>query len=462
MASAAAAVVLLDQLTKPWALNRLGRRAHRRRRVAPLQPGLQHGHRVQLGGRVEPRGRIVVLALVVVASLVARPSRPRSARPGGRRGRRQPARPAFRRGRAPRRAGRRLHRPAVVAGVQRRRRRHLHRRRPGGHRQLPRRPWTVTRHGDQVSPPPWPASASTGACDAHRHAAGPTAAWSAPGGCGSTAGVRTQGSARLEEDAVRRASTPAPPPTRRSPSPTWRRRHATTTWWWWTSPPGWWSTRAPATPRAPSSAACWPGSPRSPRWASAPGPASSTASTGGRRAARSSPARRRLRAAGRPAVRPAGSSGVPALVLGRRGRRPGRRPDRPVAPPADPHDGGGATGARPAPPTRSSATYRAGPVALVRCPLETGRTHQIRVHMKAIGHPVVGDDVRYGRADQRPRWPSSTGCSSMPPTSASPTRSRATTSLVDRPWRTPGGRPRGLKRAEHGRPARSVGSPARP
>ena len=30
-------------------------------------------------------------------------------------------------------------------------------------------------------------------------------------------------------------------------------------------------------------------------------------------------------------------------------------------------------------------------VALLACRLETGRTHQIRVHMSAIGHPVVGD-----------------------------------------------------------------------
>ena len=33
--------------------------------------------------------------------------------------------------------------------------------------------------------------------------------------------------------------------------------------------------------------------------------------------------------------------------------------------------------------------------ALVECILETGRTHQIRVHMSHLGHPVMGDDV-YG------------------------------------------------------------------
>ena len=33
--------------------------------------------------------------------------------------------------------------------------------------------------------------------------------------------------------------------------------------------------------------------------------------------------------------------------------------------------------------------------SLVRCELETGRTHQIRVHMAHIGHPLLGDQV-YG------------------------------------------------------------------
>ncbi|HEC09146.1 MAG TPA: RluA family pseudouridine synthase, partial [Acidimicrobiales bacterium] len=36
------------------------------------------------------------------------------------------------------------------------------------------------------------------------------------------------------------------------------------------------------------------------------------------------------------------------------------------------------------------------PVSLLKCRLETGRTHQIRVHLTAIGHPVLGDQT-YGR-----------------------------------------------------------------
>jgi 23S rRNA pseudouridine1911/1915/1917 synthase len=36
------------------------------------------------------------------------------------------------------------------------------------------------------------------------------------------------------------------------------------------------------------------------------------------------------------------------------------------------------------------------PVSLVSCQLETGRTHQIRVHMLSIGFPLVGDTL-YGK-----------------------------------------------------------------
>jgi 23S rRNA pseudouridine1911/1915/1917 synthase len=38
--------------------------------------------------------------------------------------------------------------------------------------------------------------------------------------------------------------------------------------------------------------------------------------------------------------------------------------------------------------------------ALVECRLATGRTHQIRVHMTQIGHPLIGDPV-YGRSRKR-------------------------------------------------------------
>jgi len=34
---------------------------------------------------------------------------------------------------------------------------------------------------------------------------------------------------------------------------------------------------------------------------------------------------------------------------------------------------------------------------LLECELETGRTHQIRVHLASIGHPVEGDPVYAGR-----------------------------------------------------------------
>ena len=45
--------------------------------------------------------------------------------------------------------------------------------------------------------------------------------------------------------------------------------------------------------------------------------------------------------------------------------------------------------------THYKVIERFGYVTLVECILETGRTHQIRAHMKNIGHPLFGDE-RYG------------------------------------------------------------------
>ena len=45
--------------------------------------------------------------------------------------------------------------------------------------------------------------------------------------------------------------------------------------------------------------------------------------------------------------------------------------------------------------TRFQVLERFGDYSLLELQLETGRTHQIRVHMAYIGHPVAGDEV-YG------------------------------------------------------------------
>ena len=46
--------------------------------------------------------------------------------------------------------------------------------------------------------------------------------------------------------------------------------------------------------------------------------------------------------------------------------------------------------------THYSTIERLGGAALVECRLETGRTHQVRVHMASLGHALLGDPV-YGR-----------------------------------------------------------------
>jgi len=47
--------------------------------------------------------------------------------------------------------------------------------------------------------------------------------------------------------------------------------------------------------------------------------------------------------------------------------------------------------------THYKVLKRFGNYTYISCKLETGRTHQIRVHMASIGHPLLGDEVYSGR-----------------------------------------------------------------
>ncbi len=49
--------------------------------------------------------------------------------------------------------------------------------------------------------------------------------------------------------------------------------------------------------------------------------------------------------------------------------------------------------------THYEAVERLKDATVVRLLLETGRTHQIRVHMSYIGHPILGDELYGGKAD---------------------------------------------------------------
>ena len=58
--------------------------------------------------------------------------------------------------------------------------------------------------------------------------------------------------------------------------------------------------------------------------------------------------------------------------------------------------------------THVRAVERLGDYTLIECRLETGRTHQIRIHLSESGHPLCGDKV-YGQPLFRAGEPDTSG-----------------------------------------------------